>query len=432
MSDLIRDYLLDTGDSDILYIAKQEAAKEMERRKILERHAKHFSIRLITEKGRKPRYETFVYSDGKRKPLRRKTKEELEDAIIEFYEPTSRSGDYITSINSLYNDWRSYRIATKSPSTVHKDDWTWKRYYEDTEFSKRDVELLSVHDITIWLMERVKEHKLSQRQFREMKSLLNNILDFAVDKNIIARNLAREIHGISLQLFELEEQPGKESQIFERDDQKSIVEYCWSMYVKTDSAIYLGIILNFLMGVRIGELSAIKFSDIDASNNVLKLQRSEVSDKIDKSGKMVSCGTHIVPFLKRGHRSRPVPLSNMALGIIDFIRDSYAKKGWDTEWLILNKNGERATKSAISNTLRRVNESLNLPAKGNHAIRKTVITEMIQSMMFTQKEIQTYFGHKDFSTTSRYYDFAINDVTENANKMNDVLGTELSNWVTFG
>ena len=440
---ILRDYLIETGDSDIMMMAKQEATEELERREILDKHAQLFSTRIITEEGRKPRYETYVRVDGKRKPIRRNNLKELEDAIVKFYSSDDGSSNVVT-VESLYGEWREFRIATKSPSTVHKDDWVWQQYYAHSPIIKTNVKFLTAHDITVWMMSQVKKIGLTKRQFREMKSLLNNVLDFAVEKDILNRNPAREIHGISPQLFEQTEQTSRDLQIFNRDDQRAVVEYCCDKYIETDNVIYLGIVLNFLIGVRVGELAAIKFSDINLDERTLTLQRSEVANKADVAGKMRSSGTKVISHLKKGHRSRPVPLSDTAINIINLIRENYIRKGikpYSTgkkstttgiknDWLLLNPRGERATKAAISDTIGRINKALNLPNKGNHAIRKTVITEMIRSMMFTQKEIQTYFGHEDFSTTSKYYDFALNDVTENAHKMELALGNNLTGWVT--
>ncbi len=431
MSDLLRDYLLATGDSDILYIAKQEAAKEMERRKILGEHADRYSIRVVKECGRKPRFETYLPSNGHRKVLRRTSREALEDAIVEFYE-SRPDVELVDTVESVHDEWRKYRMAIKSSNTVNKDDWVWRSYYDGTELAGTSVDELTSYGITIALMKKVHEYGLSKKQFREMKSLLNGVLDYAVNKGLIKMNPAREIHGISPQLFRQEEKPRREDQIFEKADQKLFIDRCLQIYKNSGNTVYLGIILNFLLGVRVGELSAIKFSDIDEKQCVLHLQRSEVVKKVDNGGRMKNDGVVVMSHLKKGHDNRPVPLSKTAIDIIHMIRCVYAERGVETEWLLTNKNGKRVSKTAICDAIAYANKSIGLPLKNNHAIRKTVITEMIQSMMFTQKEIQTYFGHEDFSTTSRYYDFALNDTSENAAKMDRVLGADLGSWVAIG
>ena len=61
-----------------------------------------------------------------------------------------------------------------------------------------------------------------------------------------------------------------------------------------------------------------------------------------------------------------------------------------------------------------LSQKLNIAHRSNHKIRKTVISKMVQSGEFSTTDIAKRAGHRDYSTTQKYYAHLFKD--ENAEK----------------
>lgn len=309
------------------------------------------------------------------------------------------------TVSDLYSDWIQFRMATKNPSTVKKDIWVWNTYYEGSDISKEILRNLRPPVITTELLKMARQRGLTQRKFREMKSVLNKILDYAVDMGYIFSNPSRQIHGISIDVFEEEEEKCKDDRIFSKESLETLKIKAREHYCKYDNMVYLAILMNLGLGLRVGELAALKIDDFDLKDDILTLRRSEQSTFKYEGNDICRTGSKIVGHLKKNRKDRHIPLSNYVVDIFIESLEYHQTHGIETDWLFVNKNGERLTTNSINQALNRIS------GKGNHTIRRTVITSLIRSGVFTQKEIMDIAGHKDYETTSKYYDYAIGQYT---------------------
>lgn len=100
----------------------------------------------------------------------------------------------------------------------------------------------------------------------------------------------------------------------------------------------------------------------------------------------------------------------------------------DEDYIFLTKEGNRIHDYAVNNILRRLNGVrnerdafviTNRPS-GNHAIRKTCISELHDSMLLSDDTIKTFAGHKNISTTQKCYIHQVKPITDFANEFEKV------------
>lgn len=60
----------------------------------------------------------------------------------------------------------------------------------------------------------------------------------------------------------------------------------------------------------------------------------------------------------------------------------------------------------------------------NHAIRKTCISELHDSQLLPNKMISDFAGHKDISTTQRYYIHSVTPLVDKSDVFTKVLGSK--------
>ena len=67
-----------------------------------------------------------------------------------------------------------------------------------------------------------------------------------------------------------------ESQVFMTDDQPLVEKEAWNDFYENDYSACLGIALCFQLGARLGEMVALKWSDIDYERKSIHIQRNVV------------------------------------------------------------------------------------------------------------------------------------------------------------
>lgn len=100
----------------------------------------------------------------------------------------------------------------------------------------------------------------------------------------------------------------------------------------------------------------------------------------------------------------------------------------DEDFIFLDKKGNRLHDYAVNNVLRRLNGVRNEKdafvitnrPSGNHAIRKTCISELHDSRLLSDDTIKTFAGHKDISTTQKCYIHQVKPITEYADVFTEV------------
>lgn len=82
----------------------------------------------------------------------------------------------------------------------------------------------------------------------------------------------------------------------------------------------------------------------------------------------------------------------------------------------IHGNNIRITRTEVKNYTR--------DASGNHAIRKTCISELHDSQLLLDRMISDFAGHKNISTTQKYYIHSITPLVSKTDVFEKVLGTK--------
>lgn len=353
------------------------------------------------------RYRTYVKNDDeKRKPLTSTTREGLEKKLVAFYKKREEAKVLERpTFEMLYPMFLKYKEKETSCANAHKLNWVWEKYYKEDALVTKYLDEITVAFLKEWYLDKIEQLHLTNKQFKEMKSLLNMLYDYAIDSSIIKYNVSRNVRNISYKKFAQPKKKTAEEQIFMGREETSVIELAMKQYKKTKNVAYLAIGLNFTLGLRVGELVALKKEDF--SQNIVHIQRQEVKKYIhDESGAAKRDGYEVVWYTKTRESNREIVLTSNAKAFLELICQINEQKGFCSEYLLLNAQGERMHNDAINNALRRINKKIETSQKGNHSIRKTCISNLAASKLLSDEEIRMFAGHKDISTTQQSYIFA--------------------------
>ena len=423
------------GDADPakLETVVQDAVILMQNKQILANHKHPISP---IEGGK--RWMTYVYDEnGKRRSIKRTTKESVEQEVIVHYRNKDKMKKPQYTLESLYPDWRDKYCLDLSGNTIRKNESVWVKRLQNTAIVKEDIQTLSVPDLRAALIEismKDEMNKMTKRQFNEMKGIVNGIYDYAVEKGIVATNTSRAVKFKSYRNFCAGEKvKDVEDQVFYADEELEILKHANKKYRETGKTIYLAIVLNFLLGCRAGELVAIEERDIDFNRNTIHLHQAEVADcRKDENGKPCMCGYVIAPGLKSGHSERTILLPPQGAEIIREVMRVNKARGQSGGYLfITEETGNRTRAVTLHTTLRSINKELKLHQRGNHCIRKTVTSELIEKGLLTAKQITDQMGHKDYATTQKYYAFVLKSQKQRVDEIEASVTNEFFNELDF-
>ena len=162
-----------------------------------------------------------------------------------------------------------------------------------------------------------------------------------------------------------------------------MIFYLDRMYSETHDTAFLAVKLNFLLGLRVGELVALKWEDY--SENHLHIVREEVRNQITNHYEVVE---HT-----KTNRDRFVVLVAKATDILERL-DHQGN-------FIFMRDGNRITSRQIAYILEKYAERQGLSTKSTHKMRKTFASNLNASGVPLDC-IRELLGHSNLNTTLGY------------------------------
>lgn len=175
------------------------------------------------------------------------------------------------------------------------------------------------------------------------------------------------------------------------------------------------VLLAIDSGLRLGELMALKWSDIDMKNNILNVTKSNQA----LGGKGV--------FTKSPKNESSVRNLVLSASIMELLKKyslwqkeqkfMLANKWYDENWLFIKWDGQAMYPTTPSQWFRKFLKRKGLPHMPFHALRHLSATLLI-SLGIPLKNVSNRLGHADIRTTANIYSEALQSVDEKAaNKM---------------
>lgn len=404
-----------------------EKLQEMARRyDILEKHKTYCKIWQSSD-GRWKTKLPNENSKSKYKLVAKTSKSDLENYIVDWYR--ERQENLKPCLESIYDDWIVCKEKETSMANANKLIYAWKKYYEGTAIISVPFEDMNAGQMKDWLLTVISEKQLTSRQFKEMKSVINMMYDYAISYNYATINIPRQIRGFSDRIFREETTKPISETVYDSAAKNEVIKEALKQYEKTGNTAYLAVCLNFSLALRVGELVALTTSCIN-DNDTIDIIKEEVKTYIKaEDGSLHRNGYKVVNHTKTQCGQRKLNLTPNTRKYIQMAISRNQELGIsDEDYIFLDKKGNRLHDHAVNNVLRRLNGVRNEKdafvitnrPSGNHAIRKTCISELHDSMLLSDDTIKTFAGHKDISTTQKCYIHQVKPITEYANVFTEV------------
>lgn len=394
---MIQNYALSKGIIDMSTLETQ--VEDMERIRYLEMH--RFKI-WKDDHG----YWITHLPDQKRTLIKKWTREELEDVIIKFY----REEEFAPTLRQAFTEWvekkLSYGEIQRQTYDRYKTDFD--RFYKPIENKK--IKSFDEEFLEDYCKKTIHDKELTAKAWSGMRLILLGVFKYARKKgytNLSITEFNNELE-LSKKIFKKKKITAEEA-VFNNSEKDIVMK---AIAKEKPTLLNLGVILAFQTGLRAGELSSLKYSDLDG--NVLHITRTEIRYKDPEDGK-----TYIYEVresTKGSEGYRDVIIKDETIKLIKKIRaiNPFAE-------YLFEKNGKRMKGKAFSDKLVRICKQNNIFPKTLHRCRKTYCSKLIAAGL-DEKLITQQMGHVDFETSEKYYHYNIYDNEETVGLITSALG----------
>lgn len=312
------------------------------------------------------------------------------------------------TIEYLFQQWlaefeKLVKSGHRSWDTLDKYKSDWKRFYKDTELVKKPISDVKMSDLKKHYQEITANEAITRKTLSNAKSLLNVVFDYAVDHDIITINLARSANTKDL-ICKISDNEGK---VYSTEERTAVLEAI-DQLPKFENSYGRAITVMFCLCARIGEIKALKWSDIDFKNRAIRIHSSMRRTR-DENGKQTYQWTNTTKGRQKSGQ-RIEPMSDRAYRALKRQR----QEDPFSEYVFMD-NGHALDTTQFNRWLKRACEAAGVVYLSSHKIRFMAVTEMLDHGVSLGKA-QKAAGHARPSTTESY----------NRNKKTAVVG--LDTW----
>lgn len=351
---------------------------------------------------------------------RSKNREDIENKLCDYFielekKQQADKEQNTATLKELFYEFMEYKKSKVSGGTINRMMQDWKKFYEPhTEFIYKPFVEITKIDVDNLLNDIVNEHTMKDKAFKNMCGVLKQTFEYAVNAEYIDKSPYRV--EVNKKKITPTRKKANEKEVFTAKERGILIKEM-ERRIQNDplNAVPLAIMLDFEIGVRCGELLALKESDIISENGTSKLyiHRQVVKENnITDLENIKQIGWNVVDYTKSDCGERKIPLTPKALEYIDRIRQINVLNGNQNKgFLFLTEDGTIITRDALDGQLRRGCAYAGIPIRSMHKIRKTYASTLYQRGI-SITIISKLLGHADESTTMKHYIFNLKDETE--------------------
>lgn len=390
----ILQYAIDNDMIDSVFI--QEQIKMQRNEELLSKHP--YKI----WEGKDGKWYSYFPDKEKGRVLRKRNTEELiKDEIIAYWKKQESN----PTISDIYSEWINGKVQREEITKATRD--RYNRQYEQCflDFGKHKIKSISEYDIEEFVLDTIYNCKLTQKGFSNLRTLILGIFKLARRKRLVSFSISELMNDmdISKKLFRRNVKSDDE-QVFTTDELPKVLDYL----KENPDIVNLGIFLLFKTGLRIGELAALKKTDI--TQNIIHISKTEIHYN-DGAGNVIY-EVRDSPKTEAGIRDVVVPDSG--LRILNRIRllNPFGE-------YLFERRGKRIRTYVFRERLRNICRKLDITMKSPHKIRKTYGSILIDNNV-QESLVINQMGHTDIKTTKKHYYRNRMNYTEKKNIINHV------------
>lgn len=345
------------------------------------------------------RWKTHIADDtkpNKRKLIAKSSEEALKEYLAEYYRleaESSKRKKY--TLKTLYPEWIKYKsLHTTAPTYITRIETDWKTYYLDTPII--DIPICKLDKLTLdnWAHTLIQQYSMTKNKYFNVTVIMRQALLYAVDLGIIEKSPFSEVKIDGKRLFRKVKKKADNTKVFTKDESREITDMAWedfNNHVKVYDLAPLALLFQMQTGLRIGEVCAVKYSDIESVDyiHIQRMYRRQTKEVVEHTKS--DCG------------DRNVLLTAAAKKLIETARERQKELKIESEY-IFSSDGFPIPPRAISTLYTKYCKSMGIVQKSSHTARRTFISALIDAQV-SINTVRATAGHSSERTTLNNYVF---------------------------
>lgn len=283
------------------------------------------------------------------------------------------------TIREIAAAWKEYKRPYVKQSTMAAyvlilENHILPTFGEDNSLPEQSVQAFVLHKI---------ESGLSTKSVKDILIVLKMVMKFGVKKE-----------WMTYYEWDIKYPPSSESKVLDVlsvTNHRKILNHIQSHF----TFMGLGIYISLSTGLRIGEICALKWCDINVTDGILTVNRTIERIYIIEGEKKHT--ELVINTPKTKNSCREIPMNKELLGMLKPL-----KKVVNDDYYILT-NDERPTEPrTYRNYYKRLMEKLDIPKLKYHGLRHSFATRCIE-VGCDYKTVSVLLGHSNISTTLNLY-----------------------------
>lgn len=388
----------------ILSLTDIQEQVTMNKKQVLELHKKMYNF----WQGKNGKWYSYLPKEGVEKPKGKQiesvSEEKLNNKILDYYlevekekqKPENTSPTFL----EVYHMWRGIKDLELDDNSIYKFNTDCKRFFEGTDFGEMPINQINENTIKLFMLETIKRLGLCKETCRKFFSYIKNVIRYARIEKIITDNPTEflEPKDFTKHCEEIEK---SDSERYYTDTELSIILKGLQGYYK-ENAIYMppyAIELAMYTGMRVGELSTLKWSDID-----------DICISINKSAKHNRLKNEFSVGKTKTKKSRAYPVDKQILNLFTRIKRVQIEHGILCEWIFTDGNGGYTYARNITDCMTRLCREQRINGGGITKLRKTTSSDL-QSKGTPKSMVASMLGHTT-EVNEKYYTYDTSNLDE--------------------
>lgn len=287
------------------------------------------------------------------------------------------------NINKIYFTDLSYEWLKSKEDKIKKATYLNYKYIIDKYLnpSLKNISLKELEDFDFNLVVNKLGKKLAPKTTKDIVTILKSILNFILDNYDLK---------INVKLIKSPKQSKKPLEVLTKSEQQKIEKYC----IKENSLKNIGILICLNTGIRIGEICALKWENIDLERRELRIRKT--IERVYDSQLKTSI---IIDNPKTQNSVRDIPISNKLFSLLYKIRKNYEKD----DYFLTGKSNQFIEPGNYRMYFNKILKKLKIKNKYKfHILRHTFATNCINIGMDI-KSLSEILGHSNVEITLNKY-----------------------------
>ena len=285
----------------------------------------------------------------------------------------------MVTFKTIAEDFLIFKKRQIKQSTYYNYTYKIQKYLLPA-FENLSLEEILEYDFNRFSELLLETTQISNKFLKDILLVLKSILKFAEKKYDVK---------MKLDLINLPRVRTHSLKVFSESDKRKIKAYC----MNSENTKDIGIALCLYTGMRIGEICALKWEDIDLNKRIIYVRHTLQRIYIDKKNTKI-----IIDAPKSEKSIRNIPMSNMIYTKLKSMRENFSKD----DFFLTGNSTSFMEPRGYQYTFKKMLKDCKISERNFHCLRHTFATDCI-SVGMDVKSLSEILGHSDVSITLNRY-----------------------------